>query len=123
MDACARTGCNEPESRVNGYCSVHCEDMADLEAVLARVTELVEKGADMGTTTAHAPACRFCKHWTKKKAMEKYWGDRIAECRQIGEGIGAPGALVYATDWDMCCKYFECRETASIVDCDMRGGK
>jgi hypothetical protein len=32
---CTRAGCGEAESRINGYCSVYCEDIGALEEELA----------------------------------------------------------------------------------------
>ena len=41
---CAR--CEAEEDRINGFCSVYCEDMAEVELEVARLREALQQIAD-----------------------------------------------------------------------------
>ena len=43
---CKRAGCGMKENRINGYCSVYCEDMFDLEKKLLLILLLCKGRPD-----------------------------------------------------------------------------
>ena len=46
--------CDEKESRIDGYCTIYCRDMADLEAEIKMLKAALKPFADFCTT----PGCR-----------------------------------------------------------------
>lgn len=69
---CARPGCGEAESRVNGYCSVYCEDTHELDIEVVQLREALlsllnyPRSVSIGSIASHVELSRVSRERYKE---------------------------------------------------------